>query len=192
MRSAPICGACSASRSARGKGFAFSDALAGKGGTWDFANLSEWLPTPKKFAPGTKMTFAGLSNPEDRANVIAFLNAHSDAPKPLPAAPAAAAPAADAKAATRPRPRPRSAAARRRRQRAGAQRGDAAKGGKKQRRRRGQGRAISARTGHGEQGRHREAPPFSAGSGGPPRAGLGALIMRADRVPRFVGGPRTR
>jgi cytochrome c len=36
------------------------------------------------------MTFAGLGNPEDRANVIAFLNAHSDAPKPLPAAPAEA------------------------------------------------------------------------------------------------------
>jgi cytochrome c len=69
-------------------GFAFSEALAGKGGAWDFANLSEWLSNPKKFAPGTKMTFAGLGNPEDRANVIAFLNAHSDAPKPLPAAPA--------------------------------------------------------------------------------------------------------
>ena len=50
-----------------------------------------WLTSPKKFAPGTKMTFAGLSNPEDRANVIAFLNAHSDAPLPLPAAPAEAA-----------------------------------------------------------------------------------------------------
>ena len=37
------------------------------------------------------MTFAGLSNPQDRANVIAFLNAHSDAPQPLPAAPAEAA-----------------------------------------------------------------------------------------------------
>jgi cytochrome c len=40
------------------------------------------------------MTFAGLSNPQDRADVIAFLNAHSDAPKPLPAAPAADASAA--------------------------------------------------------------------------------------------------
>jgi cytochrome c len=77
-------------------GFAFSEALAGKGGAWDFHNLSDWLASPKKFAPGTKMTFAGLSNPEDRANVIAFLNAHSDAPQPLPAAPAAAAPAAAA------------------------------------------------------------------------------------------------
>ncbi|MEO7366095.1 MAG: cytochrome c family protein [Sphingomicrobium sp.] len=77
-------------------GFAFSEALSGKGGTWNFANLSEWLANPKKFAPGTKMTFAGLSKPEDRANVIAFLNSHSDSPQPLPAAPAAAVPDAAA------------------------------------------------------------------------------------------------
>jgi cytochrome c len=76
-------------------GFAFSEALAGKGGAWDWNSLSTWLANPKKFAPGTKMTFAGLSNPEDRANVIAFLNAHSDAPRPLPAAPAEATAAAD-------------------------------------------------------------------------------------------------
>jgi cytochrome c len=78
-------------------GFAFSEALAGKGGAWNWDNLSEWLSNPKKFAPGTKMTFAGLSKPEDRANVIAFLNAHSDSPLPMPAAPAAA-PAASAPA----------------------------------------------------------------------------------------------
>ena len=52
------------------------------------------------------MTFAGLSNPEDRANVIAFLNSHSDAPKPLPAAPAQAAakPAEGAKTAVTNQP----------------------------------------------------------------------------------------
>lgn len=72
-------------------GFAFSAALSGKGGAWDWKSLDTWLSNPKKFAPGTKMTFAGLGTPEDRANVIAFLNAHSDAPKPLPAAPAEAA-----------------------------------------------------------------------------------------------------
>src|SRR3954465_14880848 len=75
----------------QGKGFAFSDVLAKKGGTWNWDNLSQWLDSPKAFAPGTKMTFAGLRNPQDRADVIAFLNAHSDAPKPLPAAPAEAA-----------------------------------------------------------------------------------------------------
>jgi cytochrome c len=81
-------------------GFAFSEALSGKGGNWDWNSLSDWLANPKKFAPGTKMTFAGLSNPEDRANVIAFLNAHSSSPLPLPAAPAetAAAPADNAAA----------------------------------------------------------------------------------------------
>ncbi|WP_157220036.1 c-type cytochrome [Flavisphingomonas formosensis] len=80
-------------------GFAFSDALKSKGGNWDFKLLNEWLTSPKTFAPGTKMTFAGLSKPEDRANVIAFLNQHNDAPKPLPTAPAeAAAPAAGGEA----------------------------------------------------------------------------------------------
>jgi len=78
-----------------GHGFAFSDALKGHGGSWDWKNLSEWLHNPKKFAPGTKMTFAGLSSGEDRANVIAYLN--TQGPNlPLPTAPAADAAAAPA------------------------------------------------------------------------------------------------
>jgi cytochrome c len=84
----------------QGHGFAFSDGLAKKGGTWNWDNLSQWLTSPKAFAPGTKMTFAGLSNPQDRANVIAFLNQHSDGPLPLPAAPAATATAAPTKPGT--------------------------------------------------------------------------------------------
>ena len=60
------------------------------------------------------MTFAGLSNPQDRANVIAFLNTHSDAPKPLPAAPAAT--VADNSAA-KPGTGPKMARRRRRRNR---------------------------------------------------------------------------
>jgi cytochrome c len=74
----------------KGHGFAFSPALSGHGGTWTWDTLSDWLKNPKGFAPGTKMTFAGISNPQDRANVIAFLNTKSDAPQPLPAAPAEA------------------------------------------------------------------------------------------------------
>ncbi|MBB4619060.1 c-type cytochrome [Sphingomonas abaci] len=73
---------------AQGKGgFAFSDALKSVGGTWNFENMNAWLTSPRKFAPGTKMTFAGLSNPQDRANVIAYLNAQGSN-LPLPAAPA--------------------------------------------------------------------------------------------------------
>jgi cytochrome c len=74
----------------QGRGFAFSDALSKVGGTWNWDNLSKWLTSPRNFAPGTKMTFAGLSNPQDRANVIAFLNEHSDSKLPLPSAPAEA------------------------------------------------------------------------------------------------------
>lgn len=80
-------------------GFAFSDALKSKAGNWDWQSMSDWLKSPKAFAPGTKMTFAGLSKPEDRANVIAYLNQQSDAPQPMPAVPAeAAAPAEGAPA----------------------------------------------------------------------------------------------
>lgn len=77
-------------------GFAFSDALKSKGGAWDWEAMSTWLANPKKYAPGTKMTFAGLSKPEDRANVMAFLNSRDASPLPIPAAPAEAAPAAAA------------------------------------------------------------------------------------------------
>ena len=85
-------------------GFAFSDALKGKGGNWDWDTMSAWLASPKKFAPGTKMTFAGLSNPQDRANIMAFLNSRDASPLELPAAPAeaAAAPTDDKAAATKP------------------------------------------------------------------------------------------
>lgn len=66
-------------------GFAFSDALKSKGGQWTFENMDAWLTSPREFAPGTKMTFAGLGNPADRANLIAWLNTQGSN-LPLPAA----------------------------------------------------------------------------------------------------------
>jgi cytochrome c len=85
-------------------GFAFSTALAGIGGSWDFEKMDKWLTSPRKFAPGTKLSFAGLSNPEDRANLLVYLNAQgSNLPLPAPvAAPAADAAAAPADAAAAP------------------------------------------------------------------------------------------
>jgi cytochrome c len=74
----------------KGKGgYPFSEALSGKGGKWDFEAMNAWLHNPKGYAPGTKMSFAGLSKGEDRANVIAYLNAQGSN-LPLPAAPAPA------------------------------------------------------------------------------------------------------
>jgi cytochrome c len=70
-------------------GFAYSDALKSKGGTWTWDAMNEWLKSPKSFAPGTKMTFAGLSKPEDRANLMVWLNSQGGG-IPLPPPPSAA------------------------------------------------------------------------------------------------------
>ena len=75
-------------------GFAFSSALKDIGGNWTFEQMDAWLKSPKAFASGTKMTFAGLGKPEDRAAMIVYLNGQgSNLPLPPPPA-AAAAPAA--------------------------------------------------------------------------------------------------
>ncbi len=70
-------------------GFAFSSALAEVGGTWTYEQMDEWLKSPRAFASGTKMSFAGLSNAEDRANVILYLLDHGGGPD-LPAVEVAA------------------------------------------------------------------------------------------------------
>jgi cytochrome c len=67
-------------------GFAYSDALKSKGGNWTVDDLSAFLASPRAYAPGTKMSFAGLPKGSDRANVIAYLNTLSDNPAPLPKA----------------------------------------------------------------------------------------------------------
>jgi cytochrome c len=73
---------------AQAPGFAFSSALKEVGGTWTFEQMDEWLRSPKAFAPGTKMTFAGMSKPEERAAMLAYLNSQgSNLPLPAPPAP---------------------------------------------------------------------------------------------------------
>ena len=56
-------------------GFGYSAALSGHGGNWTWENMDAWLTSPRAFADGTSMSFAGLGNPEDRANLMAYLNA---------------------------------------------------------------------------------------------------------------------
>jgi cytochrome c len=55
------------------EGFAYSDAMKESGLIWDDATLDQYLTNPRKLVPGTKMIFPGLPNPQDRADVIAFL-----------------------------------------------------------------------------------------------------------------------
>jgi cytochrome c len=71
------------------EGFAYSDALLEKEGQWSFDSLSGFLTDPKGFAPGTKMAFAGVKDPEDRADVLVYLRSLAESPVPLPEAPTA-------------------------------------------------------------------------------------------------------
>jgi cytochrome c len=82
-------------------GFNYSPQLKAKGGTWTFDALDKWLLNPRADVPGTLMTFAGIPNERQRADVIAYLNSNSDKPEPLPKAaqnePAGGNPPANAK-----------------------------------------------------------------------------------------------
>lgn len=67
-------------------GFNYSAALKGKSGNWTVDELNKWLTDPRGDMPGTAMTFAGIKSEKQRADVIAYLNSLSAAPKPLPTA----------------------------------------------------------------------------------------------------------
>ena len=68
------------------KGFNYTPALKAKGGKWTFAALNKWITNPRSYVPGTAMTFAGISNEKQRADVVAYLDTPSKNPVPLPKA----------------------------------------------------------------------------------------------------------
>ncbi len=53
--------------------YSYSDAMKNSGKVWNPATLDIYLTNPRALVPGTKMSFAGLPNAADRANVIAYL-----------------------------------------------------------------------------------------------------------------------
>ncbi|TXN62074.1 c-type cytochrome [Methylobacterium sp. WL18] len=87
-------------------GFEYSAALKEKGGTWTYDDLDAFLTNPKAYAKGTKMAFAGIASPQDRANVIAYLRNNADSPKPLPAVEKTEAKPEAAPAAAKPEDKP--------------------------------------------------------------------------------------
>ncbi|WP_181708367.1 c-type cytochrome [Chthonobacter rhizosphaerae] len=84
------------------EGYAYSAAMVEFGNThvWDFEQLDAFLANPKGVVAGTKMGYAGLKKPDDRADLIAYLQSLSDNPVPLPAA--SEAPAAEIPGETPP------------------------------------------------------------------------------------------
>ena len=57
-------------------GFTYSSANKNSGITWTPEKLFQYLEGPQRVVPGTKMTFAGFSDPQKRADVIAYLKAN--------------------------------------------------------------------------------------------------------------------
>jgi cytochrome c len=81
-------------------GFDYSPALEKyKGQPWTYTALNHWLFNPAEYAPGTRMTFVGIPQPQLRADVIDYLHTLSDHPEPLPSPQAANKSAAAAPAA---------------------------------------------------------------------------------------------
>jgi len=90
-------------------GYDYSAAMKAKGGKWTFAELDKFLTNPQGYISGTKMTFGGFKNPQQRADIIAYLRTLSDHPLPLPKAPPPPAKAAAAQPQPAAAPKPAAA-----------------------------------------------------------------------------------
>lgn len=70
-------GVAGAAKAAR-EGFRYSAVLSELGGVWDDAALDSFLADPRAYAPATKMAFAGIAEPGERADVVAYLRTLAD------------------------------------------------------------------------------------------------------------------
>ncbi len=66
------------------EGFAYSEAMKNAGKAWNLEELNTYLTDPKKTVPGTKMSFVGLKDAQERAALLRWLRDQSDNPVPLP------------------------------------------------------------------------------------------------------------
>ncbi len=69
--------------------YRYSNSLkrAGAGGLeWHADTLSDYIEDPRTFASGTRMSYRGMKDPGDRANLIAYLRTFSDDPANIPEA----------------------------------------------------------------------------------------------------------
>ncbi|MCX8502326.1 MAG: cytochrome c family protein, partial [Alphaproteobacteria bacterium] len=66
-------------------GYSYSSAMQAEAGkAWDYERLNHFIAAPQSLVKGTKMSYAGMPKPEDRANVILYLRSLSDSPVKLP------------------------------------------------------------------------------------------------------------
>ena len=60
--------------------FTYSDDLKNAGWTWDADRIDKWITNPRAVLPGTKMTFIGMPDANDRRDVVAFLKVQTSSP----------------------------------------------------------------------------------------------------------------
>jgi len=70
--------------SAADGGFSYSSAMTDYGQAWTYENLDHFIANPRAEVSGTAMSFAGIRNDEDRANLLAYLATLSSNPAPFP------------------------------------------------------------------------------------------------------------
>jgi cytochrome c len=63
------------------KGYQYSAAMKKYGVTWNAKTLDHFLENPMKAVPGTKMGYAGIKDPQERADLIAYLAKATRDPK---------------------------------------------------------------------------------------------------------------
>jgi len=63
--------------------YKYSKAMAALGKNWSFEEMNGFLIKPKDWIKGTKMAFAGLKKPKERAAVILYMNENTNSPLPL-------------------------------------------------------------------------------------------------------------
>jgi len=64
-------------------GYKYSKAMIAYGKSWSFEEMNGFLLKPKEWIKGTKMSFAGLKNANERAAIILYMNENTDKPLPL-------------------------------------------------------------------------------------------------------------
>jgi cytochrome c len=62
-------------------GFAYTDAMKKSKLVWDAKTLDRFLASPLKVVPGTAMTYEGVADAKDRADLIAWLRQANDGPE---------------------------------------------------------------------------------------------------------------
>jgi cytochrome c len=68
-------------KSGAAPGYAYSEGLKRLGVAWTAPTLDAWIANPRAIVPGTKMAYAGLEDPRDRIDVVAYLKTITTAPQ---------------------------------------------------------------------------------------------------------------